>query len=183
MYHERYHAITIIFESHSTSADNEVDLASGWFDSPLSETGKKQAAELGVRYENKKIDAVFCSDLQRSFMTAQLAFNDKYPIIQDQRLRECNFGDLERERKVTLEEQKIIHLDTAYPNGESYRDVSRRVALFLDDLLKYYDGQTLLIIGHRATQYALEQWLTKKTLEEAVLAPWKWQPGWTYTLE
>jgi len=40
----------IIFESHSTSVDNEKGVASGQLDPALSEKGKNQAIELGKRY-------------------------------------------------------------------------------------------------------------------------------------
>jgi bisphosphoglycerate-dependent phosphoglycerate mutase len=59
--------LTIIFESHSTTEDNESKLAAGWFDTPLSELGKKQAKQLGERYKDTKLDAIFCSDLSRSY--------------------------------------------------------------------------------------------------------------------
>ena len=39
-----------------------------------------------------------------------------------------------------------------------------------------------MVIGHRATQYALEHWITGLPLEQVIPAPWKWQPGWTYIL-
>lgn len=91
--------ITIVFESHSTTKDNEAQLVAGWFDVALSKLGEERARQLGERYADQKFDAIFCSDLQRSYKTAQLAFGDKYPIIQDERLRECNYGDLNRAPK------------------------------------------------------------------------------------
>lgn len=42
--------ITIIFESHGTTVDNEKHLASGWADCELSELGIKQSKEIGERY-------------------------------------------------------------------------------------------------------------------------------------
>jgi broad specificity phosphatase PhoE len=54
---------------------------------------------------------------------------------------------------------------------------------FLQDLLNNYDGKTVLVVGHRATQYGLDQWAKGMRLKDAVLAPWQWQPGWEYELE
>lgn len=42
----------IIFESHSTSQDNEQKIASGHLDPSLSITGREQAIALGKRYED-----------------------------------------------------------------------------------------------------------------------------------
>jgi hypothetical protein len=87
--------ITVVFEAHSTSVDNEARLASGHYDAALSRLGERQANELGVRYRIEKIDAVFCSDLQRSYRTAQIAFAGcAIPIIKDVRLRDSARGPL-----------------------------------------------------------------------------------------
>lgn len=69
--------ITIIFESHGTTFDNETHLSSSWFDVELSPLGEKQAKELGGRYKNEEFDAIFCSDLQRSYKTAEIAFEGR----------------------------------------------------------------------------------------------------------
>lgn len=174
--------VTIIFETHSTTEDNEAKLAAGWYDVALSEIGKTQAKQLGERYEGQFFDAIFCSDLQRSYKTAQLAFGDKYSIVQDKRLRECNYGDMNRHPKVEVEAHRAKAIEEPFPNGESYQDTSKRMKAFLQDLLKNYDGKTVMIIGHRATQYGLDQWIKGMKLEEAILAPWQWQPGWRYEL-
>jgi broad specificity phosphatase PhoE len=148
----------------------------------LSKSGEQQARDLGARYVDQSFDAIFCSDLQRSYKTAQLAFGDKYPIIQDKRLRECNYGDMNRMSKDTVEVYKLQAITTSYPNGESYIDTSVRMRRFLQDLFKGYYGKKVMIIGHRATQYGLDKWIKEMSLKEAVLAPWKWQPGWEYKL-
>jgi broad specificity phosphatase PhoE len=174
--------ITIIFESHATTEDNAAGLAAGWYDVALSELGEQQAKELGERYASQPFAAVFCSDLQRSYKTAQIAFSDKYPIIQDKRLRECNYGDMNRAPKAEVDERKEQAITVPFPSGESYEDTSHRMRSFLEDLLSDYDGKTIMIIGHRATQYGLDQWVKGLTLKDAVLGPWKWQPGWKYEL-
>jgi broad specificity phosphatase PhoE len=175
--------ITIIFESHSTTTDNRAAKASGWNDVPLSSSGQLQAKELGERYVNSHFDAIFCSDLQRSFKTADIAFNGKFPLLKDSRLRECNYGELNGADKKSVFESRAQHLAEPFPSGESYSQTAQRMKSFIDDLRQNYQGKTVLIIGHRATQYGLEQWLNGKTLSQAVLEPWQWQPGWRYTLD
>jgi broad specificity phosphatase PhoE len=175
--------VTIIFESHSTTTDNEAKLAAGWNDVPLSELGVQQAKQLGERYAGERFDAILCSDLQRSYKTAELAFGDNYPIIKDRRLRECNYGDLNGAQKSEIEAQRASRISTPFPNGESYQDTAKRMKSFLDDLDKDYTGKKVIIIGHRATQYGLEHWIKSVPLLEAVTAPWQWQPGWKYELE
>lgn len=174
--------VTVIFESHSTTTDNEAGTAAGWYDVALSERGMEQAKQMGERYQGQHFDAIFCSDLQRSYKTAQLAFGADAPITTDARLRECNYGDSNRAPKEHIESMKAQAVETPFPNGESYRDTSARMKEFLQDLLQKYDGKTVLIIGHRATQYGLEEHIKGLRLSDIVVAPWQWQPGWKYEL-
>lgn len=176
--------VTIIFESHGTTHDNEANLSSGWYDVELSELGKRQAKELGERYKEDPLDVIFCSDLKRSYETAEIAFERRnIPIIKDKNLRECNYGDLTRHASEEVEPVKVKYIEEPFPNGESYEQTTERMKFFLENLVKEYNGKKVMIIGHRATQYGLEYWIKKIPLKEIVAAPWKWQPGWTYYLE
>lgn len=176
--------IKITFESHGTTTDNEKNLASGWYDVELSELGTEQAKGLGERYKNESFDAIFCSDLQRSYKTAEIAFDSKYPIIRDKRVNECDYGDLTQHPSSEVDAEKIKMINEPFPNGESYEQASERMKNFLEDLLKEYDGKNIIIIGHRATQYGLERWINGVLVEDSVRnhENWKWQPGWKYEL-
>jgi alpha-ribazole phosphatase/probable phosphoglycerate mutase len=54
---------------------------------------------------------------------------------------------------------------------------------FLAEILPTYSNQTILLIGHRATQYALENIINHIPLDKTISAPWSWQPGWEYKLK
>lgn len=174
--------INITFEAHGTTFDTENHKSSGHFDVELSELGKKQANDLGERHKDDAFDVVFCSDLQRAYKTAEIAFGDKYPIIKDARLRECNYGDLNQADSNVVEGEKVNRIKVPFPNGESYEECAQRMKEFLEDIRKTYDGKKILIIGHRATQYGLEYYIKGKSLGELVSEKFKWQPGWEYTL-
>lgn len=176
--------VNIIFEAHSTTFDNEAHLFSGHNDVGLSPLGEKQAKELGERYKDGYFDAIFCSDMQRSYKTAEIAFGNKSPIIKDKRLRECDYGDLTGHPSDEVEPEKIKHISEPFPNGESYEDSLKRMKDFLDNLRQKYHGRDInvLIIGHRATQYGLEHWIKGADLKTLITTPFKWQPGWTYSI-
>jgi len=176
--------VTIVFEQHATTTDNEEQLASGWNDVSLSDLGRSQAGELGQRYDLRDIDVIFTSDLERAYQTATLAFPDIEPrkLRMDWRLRECDYGELTQHAKAEVDGDKPHRLTTPFPNGESYTDTAARMQSFLDDLARFHAGQTVMVIGHRATQYGLEHLIQDRPLLEAVMAPWSWQPGWTYKL-
>src|SRR3989344_2202747 len=155
--------VTIIFESHGTTLDNEAGLSS---------VGEKQAKELGERRQ-EKLAAIFCSDLQRSYRTAEIAFSGRgVPMMRDMRLRECDYGDLTHLQEDKVKAVKADYTTKPFPNGESYEQTTQAMKDFLNDLLDKYDEKTVLIISHRATQYGLEHWLRGVPLAQAVTAPW-----------
>lgn len=174
--------MTVLFETHATSLDNEAGLASGWYDVDLSPAGETQARALGDRYRTHQLDVILCSDLRRSFRTAEIAFADRaIPLIRDARLRECNYGVLTRHATSEVESQRPARIRRPFPGGESYDEVTERVASCLDDIARMYSG-SVLVVGHRATFYALEHLLREIPLAESIRAEWKWQPGWSYDL-
>lgn len=173
--------VIIIFESHAISFDNEKKMASGHFDVALSPLGEKQAKELGKRWSRERFDAIFCSDLQRSYKTAELAFGKKYPIYKDYRLRECDYGDYEHKAFTEIESVRTKYINKPFPNGESYSQRATLMKSFMHKLAENYQGKKIMIIGHRATQYGIERWATGKSLREIVATPWQWQPFWKYT--
>lgn len=176
--------VNVFFECHASSVDTEAGRASGHHDPCLSEIGLLQAAQLGERYAMKEIDAVFCSDLQRSCLTAEIAFGEKdVPIIRDKRLREWDYGDLSGFPREQVDSEKLSRISRPFPNGESCEQAVNRVRDFLADLLQSHQGRTVLIIGHSATWYALEQWINGTPLDQLVAVLQEWQPGWTYSIE
>ena len=171
--------VDIVFETHSTSRDNERGIASGWNDPVLSNVGREQARTLGARRKNDAFAVVFTSDLARAVETAALAFaGSVVPIHQDRRLRECNYGDLNGTHQRELEPRSRF-VDLPFPNGESYRDVARRVASFLSDL-GVYRGRRVLVIGHTATCWSLQHLIDGTPLETLVAGPLAWREGWSF---
>jgi 2,3-bisphosphoglycerate-dependent phosphoglycerate mutase len=118
----------------------------------------------------------------RAVRTAEIAFGDRgIPIVQDARLRECDYGALTRHPTTEIEGARASHLRVPFRGGESYQQCAARVASWLTDASAAHLGQTVVVIGHRATFYALEHLLRGVPLEQAISAPWSWRPGWTYT--
>lgn len=175
--------IQLIFEAHGTTLDNEAHLASGHFDIALSPLGEQQSREMGERYKNDHFDAIFTSDLQRAYRSAKIAFGNKFPIIKDKRLRECDYGDLTQRPSEQVDVEKSKRINEPFPNGESYEQTTARVKSFLEDLLKDYNDKRVMIIGHRATQYGLDNIINGVSLEKLVAIAFKWQPGWEYRLD
>ena len=175
--------IEIVFETHSTTTDNERWVASGWLDGQLSPLGRRQAKELGDRRADDELAAVFCSDLGRAVETAEIAFSPRgLQIFKDWRLRECNYGMLNGTAVARLEIERTKHVVDPYPGGESYVDVVARARSFLGDLAPRYPDKRIAVIGHSATKWAFDHVLEGAPLEEVVEGSFRWQPGWLYTL-
>ena len=171
----------LIYETHSTSTDNEVGVASGHNDPGLSAAGRRQAVELGERRAADDIAVVFCSDLLRARRTAEIAFGDSgLPVVVDARLRECNFGEMNGRAADEVHGARRNHVTEPFPGGESYSDVVRRVSEFLEHASRQHGAATVLVIAHRAPHHALEHLLNHRDLAEVVNGAWEWQPGWVY---
>jgi broad specificity phosphatase PhoE len=176
-------SVDVVYETHSTSVDNELGIATGWLEGALSATGKEQARRLGERRRNDGLAIVFTSDLRRAVETAQIAFaGSPIPVRRDPRLRECNYGALNGMPRAQLEAERVRRLDDPFPGGESWHEAVARVAGFLDELRRSHEGQRVLIIGHVATRWALDHVVGGVPLETLIDAPFEWREGWEYEL-
>ena len=174
-------AIELVFETHSTTVDNEQGRATGWLPGQLSELGQAQARELGRRRSGDRITAVFSSDLARAAQTASIAFaHSSLPVLYDWRLRECDYGQRNGMPTTELHADRHEHMDRPYPGGESWRQAITRVGRFLTDLPLRWNGQRILVIGHVGTRWGLDHYLGAVPLEDLIGQGFTWQEGWEY---
>lgn len=176
--------VSIVYETHATSTDNEAGIASGWLPGQLSVVvGRQNARDLGERRRDDGIDVVFSSDLRPAVETAEIAFaGSDVQRIQDDRLRECNYGELNGAPVERLNAERAKRVETPFPGGQSYRDVVNQTREFLRELACDYDGKRVLVIAHSANRWSLQNLLEGMTLEDVIVAPFDWQEGWEYTL-
>jgi 2,3-bisphosphoglycerate-dependent phosphoglycerate mutase len=176
-------AIELVFESHSTTVDNEQGRATGWLPGELSGQGRMQARDLGSRHRDDRIDAVFSSDLGRAAETVSIAFGGSgIPVLYDWRLRECDYGQRNGMSAAEMHRGRREHLDQPYPGGESWRQAIARVGRFLGDLPLRWDDQRVLVVGHGATWWGLEHFIGGATLEDLAAQDFAWREGWEYRI-
>ncbi len=173
----------ITFFAHSTTYDNEKHHATGWLQGELSPTGIEQAKKLPSLIADSSFGVVFCSDLHRAIQSAELGFAATHPIRHDWRLREANYGELDGTNK-SFKADMTQFISSPYPGGESYKDAEARMQSFIDDMQTFFPNGHIAIIGHEATQLALEVINQGKTWEQVIAENWRpkgnWQPGWVY---
>ena len=120
---------------HGQTVWNAASKLAGCTDVELTELGRAQAASLRPRLGVMDFDRVWSSDLQRAVHTAQLAYGEP---VQDPRLRELDFGDLEGELWLELAERYREPLKSfagfAAPGGESLEDLGVRLRSFAESL-------------------------------------------------
>jgi len=176
--------VTVVFETHSTSEDNERGFATGWLGGALSPAGRLQARRLGDRRSDDGVDRVVASDLNRAIETARIAFaGTAIPVTLDWRLRECNYGAMNGMPRAQLDAERRLRLDEPFPGGESWRQAVARVRDALDELERDHANGRIVVIGHVATRWALDHTVLGIPLEELIEAPFAWQEGWEYVLE
>lgn len=152
----------------------------------LSELGVQQSIELKDKIDTTAFDVVFCSDLQRAVDSAKLTFEDIIPIVADERLRECNYGQYNAKSSDIVEPMQEKAITKQFPEGESYEDVRARMQDFIGFLKQNYADKQVAIVAHKTPQLALDVLLRHKSWEEAFAEDWRktksWQPGWQYIL-
>ncbi len=147
----------LLLVRHGITEFNSTQRFAGYSDVELSTDGIRQVEKLRDRLAKEKIDAVFCSDLKRAVVTAEvISSGHKVRIVTCSELREINYGDAEgltfremghRYPEVT-EAIRNFSLEVKFPGGESFEEFIARTSTFLDRLNKYSPEQTILIVSH-----------------------------------
>lgn len=177
-------SVKLIYFVHGTTTDNQGHKSTGQNPGVLSKLGVQQSIALKDQIDMDAIDIVVSSDLQRAVDSANYTFAGVKEILLDPRLRECNYGDLNgADSELVVDED---HIDEPFPNGESLKDVEKRMRNFCKTLLEKYDGKTVALVAHKAPQHALNVIINGQTWSETLADDWRkrkaWQPGWEYSL-
>lgn len=139
----------------------------GKLDLPLSEAGEHEAKKLAVYFSNREISAIISSPLARSMQTAEIISNGRYPIIVAPEIEEIDTG-LWEGLPFSLIKQKYPDeyrkrgenlARIPFPKGESYHQVLIRTELCIENMIKKYNGN-LIIVGHACVnQGILSKWM------------------------
>ena len=132
---DRAGEVLLYLVRHGQTVWNAASKLAGSTDVELTDLGREQASSLRARLGSMDFDHVWSSDLKRAVHTAQLAYGKP---VQDRRLREMNFGDLEgepwRELAPEYREPLTNFVDFAAPGGESLVELGARLRSFADSL-------------------------------------------------
>lgn len=142
---------------HGETAWNAERRHHGQSDVPLNATGQRQAAALARRLASEPIDAIYASDLQRAWQTAEaVAAHHDLPVRPEPRLRELHFGawegltyaEIEAQDPEALAAWREDPLRVAPPEGETLAQLAQRVAALRADLEAAHSDETVLLVSH-----------------------------------
>jgi broad specificity phosphatase PhoE len=140
---------------HGETNDNVAPLRfQGFRDTPLNDTGRRQADELAQRVADMGIVSLWSSDLVRASETAEIVgARNGLTVRLDARLREANrgvwegrlFKDVEREQPDRYAEWMRPGESFRFPGGESLREQSDRVEATLEDIRRTSELPALVV--------------------------------------
>jgi len=128
----------------------------GQIDLALSDEGHRQAQTLGEKLRNRKIDAVFCSDLTRSVETARriAAFHkleqEALPALREIGLGKWEGATFAEIARIYPKEFRQRGSDIAYfkpPDGESFVECSARALAAFHEICRM-GHDNIVIVGH-----------------------------------
>ena len=163
-----------------------IDVPMRDMDVPLSPLGERQARALGEWFgrmdPGEQPNVVLLSPYIRVRQTAALALEaaglDPETMVVDERLREKEFGILDRlthfgiRQKYPDQAEFRRHLGKFYhrpPGGESWCDVLLRLRSVVDTITREYRGERVLIVAHQVVVLCL-RYLFERMTEEEILA-------------
>jgi len=164
-----------------------IDIADRDVDVPLSALGEEQSRALGRWFAslpaNERPNVVLTSPYLRARSTAELikaagGTHERQQFVVDERLREKEFGILDRLTRAGIEE---LHPEQAEfrqllgkfyhrpPGGESWCDVILRLRSALDTISLHHSGCRVLIVGHQVVVLCM-RYLLECMTEQEILA-------------
>lgn len=127
---------------------------------PLNVLGRTQAQALGQYLAQQRIDALYSSDLIRTWETASIVGEAlKITPQADARWREIHVGLFQGHTRQELETRYPEHWatfnarkdDYCFPDGESWTQVGARAAAALSDLAKQDTFSSIAVVSHGGT--------------------------------
>lgn len=176
-------ATRILAIRHGETAWNVDTRIQGHLDIPLNATGRRQAERLArALAAGDTIHAIYSSDLQRAFDTAQaIAAATGAPLAAHSGLRERGFGVFEGKTYLEIEQtwpEESLHWRRRTPHwapqgGESLLQVRERITRTLHELAAQHPGQQIVLVAHGGVMDQLYRAATGQDLQ----APRTWELG------
>lgn len=149
----------IIFIRHGQTYWNEKKKYQGQTDIPLNEKGIMQAEIVAQKLRKEKIDAIYASNLQRAYKTAEIiALEHDLTVHRRSGLNEFSFGVLEGKTYQDLKNDYPELLEwfknpknMNIPEAELITDLQERAVAVVKDIVENHEDETVLVASHGLT--------------------------------
>ena len=146
---------TLLLARHGETDWNSERRWQGHADQPLNARGREQARDLAASLAERRIDAIYASDLLRARETAEIVGAAlALPVTLDPNLREVDVGEWSGLVHTEIESrypdgfrrwQEGLH---GWDQGESYDEMGVRVVAALLGIAAGHPGETVLVVSH-----------------------------------
>lgn len=144
----------IITVQHTQSLHHTNGMVGSWTDQELSELGKEEATNIGIRLReelNGEKYTVYSSDLKRARQTAEIICSYLgFKLIYDERLREKNLGIACGKTAKWYKENKRLEENCdikPFDSAESRREAYDRIKSFYDMIVNN-DEKNIIVVSH-----------------------------------
>ena len=146
---------TILLARHGESDWNRSQRWQGFADRPLTDLGRRQAAELAARLEETELDTIYSSDLRRARETAEIVARSKgLEVHATPDLREVDVGSWSGLTRAEAEAQfpegyaRWLGGGEGWQDGETYEQMSERVVAAVQRIAALHDDRRVLVVAH-----------------------------------
>jgi broad specificity phosphatase PhoE len=162
-------SLRLYIARHGETEWNVQHKLQGWTDTPLDETGRKQAAALAESLKGVRLDAIYSSTLSRSRDTAQTVAGKTLTVKSLDGLRERNYGHFQGGSDRDPEyERRANSWDDRLDDGESLDQLLARARASLQQIRREHPAGNVLIVGHRITNQMMLRELLDLTPEQTL---------------
>jgi broad specificity phosphatase PhoE len=138
----------ILLARHGETDWNREHRWQGQSDTPLNDTGRKQARALAEELAGEPLDAVYSSDLIRAHETARVVAEQRgLDVVAIRDLRERSFGSLEG---LTTDEIQARYpgIELPWSDGETREAMAERVLGALKRIAETHPDAHVLVVSH-----------------------------------
>lgn len=174
---------SFLFIRHGETDWNRSGRFLGRTDVPLNANGKSQAYSAAHFLSSQRVDRIVSSPLSRALDTAKIIEDHiKKPLHIEDRLTECDFGNLEGQviREVMRSEgiSRKEELANILPNdGERWSELKVRSFTPLEWWLRSYPTEIVLFVGHDAILQAISEELCGHWFESDFAIAYRFSPS------
>ena len=146
---------TVYLARHGESDWNAEARWQGHADRPLTDRGRRQAAELADRLAGVALAAVYSSDLDRARATAQVVAEPRgLGVVALPELREIDVGSwsgltrAEAEERFPAAYRQWTNGGQGWDDGEAYEQMTDRVVCAVLDIAQTHPCGSVLVVAH-----------------------------------